>query len=259
VRAVWRRAAGLVGGMGRCLLPPHCVVCGRSLGRWACLCGGCRGELSLIGERACPRCGRPVGPHLPVGSDCVECRRLPLARVAAVAAAGTYEGGLREMVLRFKSRQRRDLTRTLADLVAGRLRARPWGAAVEVVVPVPLHWRRRWARGFNQAAALAAGLGATLGHPVAPRALRRVRWTPSQVGLSVAERVRNVAGTVRLVGRARIEGATVLLVDDVMTTGATLSECARVLRRGGARLVYGAVVAVRHRSPLVADEGLDGD
>jgi len=250
-RALASVTAGWLDGVGRVLLPPHCVVCGRPLGRWEALCGSCRADLPLIGDRCCPRCGRPLGPYVRVGTVCVACRRLPMAHVTAVAAAGTYEAGLREMVLRFKYRRRRDLTRTLTDLVAEPLRARPWWSDVDLIVPVPIHWRRRWWRGFNQADVLAYDLGRRLGRPVARQALRRVRHTPSHVGLSVAARIQNVAGCMRVRPGVALAGTAVLVVDDVMTTGATLSECARVLRRGGARRVFGAVIAVRHGAPLV--------
>ena len=163
----------------------------------------------------------------------------------------------RRAVLSLKARQRRDLSRALADLLAAPVRERPWWPEVDLIVPVPSHWRRQWWRGFNQAEVLASGLGETLGCPTARRALRRRRHTPPQVGLSLAARTRNIAGSMRLRHGAQLAGATVLVVDDVMTTGATLSECARVLRRGGAKKVYGAVVAVRHRAPLVADDPAD--
>jgi ComF family protein len=249
-------AAGWAEGIGRLLLPPHCVGCGRPLGRRALFCAACRGGLTLIGERSCPRCGRPVGPYVPVGTDCAACRTLPLAHLAGAVAAGTYEGALRDLVLRFKRRRPIDLTRALVDLLLQPLERRPWLTEVAAVVPVPIHWRRRYfERGFNQAAVLGAALAARLGRPLIP-ALRRRRATPSQVGLSRTARVANVAGSVRAQPSARrLARRSVLLVDDVMTTGATLSECARVLRQAGVRRVYAAVIAVRHSVPRPAEVG----
>lgn len=253
VRQGLARAGGaLAEGLGRLVLPPHCVGCERPLERWTLLCAACRRGLPLVGDRACPRCGRPVGPNLPVGTDCVECRRLPLRHVTAVAAAGVHEGGLRVLILRLKGRWEQGLPDLLARLIRGQLERQAWLGEVDLVVPVPIHWRRRWWRGYNQAGLLAERLGQQLRRPVAPGALRRPRHCLPQVGLSVAARISNVAGSVRP-GRqsGRVAGATVLVVDDVMTTGATLSECGRVLRGAGARRVYGAVAAVRHRARFV--------
>ena len=120
----------------------------------------------------------------------------------------------------------------MAERAAAILDRGPW----DVLVPVPLHPRREWQRGLNQAAFLARRLGRRFGLPVAPRALRRVRHTPPQAG-DPEDRRRNVRGAF-VVGRpAQIAGRHVLLIDDVLTTGATANECARTLRRAGARRV----------------------
>lgn len=132
----------------------------------------------------------------------------------------------------------------LQELIGEAARRAP-GARPEIVVPVPLHPRRLRTRGFNPAALLAHGVARATGSQAAPRALRRVRDTPSQTGLARAARRRNVAGA--FVCNAALP-RTVWLVDDVVTTGATLSECARVLRRGGARRVVGLCVARTPRS-----------
>jgi ComF family protein len=121
-------------------------------------------------------------------------------------------------------------------------------ADAEVVVPVPLHWRRMWARRFNQSATLAKLLAATRGLPVSFSALKRVKATPQQVGLSKAERATNVQGAFRVepAGKAEIARRHVVLVDDVLTSGATVDACSRVLLRAGARqvdvLVFARVV-----------------
>jgi adenine/guanine phosphoribosyltransferase-like PRPP-binding protein len=110
------------------------------------------------------------------------------------------------------------------------------------IVPAPLHWRRYWQRGFNQSYLLARRLSRRIGIPVV-RALRRVRATTSQAGLSDSARRRNVAQAFRVRRRARIEGKRILLIDDVMTTGSTASACARALKRGGAARVSLLTVA----------------
>lgn len=151
---------------------------------------------------------------------------------------GWYEGTLRELVHLFKYECIRTLASPLGRLL---VRAVPVDTAIDAVVPVPLHWRRRWARGFNQAELLAAEAARSRGVPVL-RALRRRRHTPTQTGLTHAQRRKNIAGAFTLTGKP-VEGLRLLLVDDVMTTGATLSVCAALLRRAGARSVLAATLA----------------
>jgi ComF family protein len=116
---------------------------------------------------------------------------------------------------------------------------------VDVVTPVPLHWWRRWTRGYNQAEAIGRELAAALGISFAPKLLRRVRWTPQQVQPTREARQANVKGAFRVARGARVAGKRVLLVDDVMTTGSTLGAAARVLRESGVERVVVAVLARR--------------
>jgi ComF family protein len=118
-------------------------------------------------------------------------------------------------------------------------------AKIDVVVPVPLHWRRRWTRGYNQSAALGREIAASLAVGFEPRLLVRVRHTPQQVQPSASARKENVRGAFRVKRYARLEGRTVLLVDDVLTTGSTAGEAARTLREAGAKKVILAVLARR--------------
>ena len=168
-------------------------------------------------------------------------------------AAGRYDGALRELLHAFKYGGRRLLAPNLAALM--RDRGREVLAGSQVVVPVPLHWRRRWARGFNQAEDLAVHLGLPLVH-----ALVRRRATPPQVGLPASSRHRNVRGAFgprrqcwgrRSTPHAGVRGKVVVLVDDVATTGATLEACAEVLRGMGAREVR-ALTAARAPTPRPA-------
>jgi ComF family protein len=127
--------------------------------------------------------------------------------------------------------------------LAERLAAAPWADLVQVIVPVPLHWSRRFSRGFNQAEGLARELAAS-DRRVAARRLLRVRPTPHQRMLAAGQRRRNVLGAFRVRGgAAELEGRNVLLVDDVMTSGTTIAECTRVLKKAGAAAVFVAVVA----------------
>jgi ComF family protein len=172
----------------------------------------------------------------------MECRGVSLGFDQAVRL-GPYAGRLRECVLRTKNLGGEGL----ADLL-GRVFAESRGAAIRaaevaLVAPVPLHWWRKWTRGYNQAEAMARELAAQLGAPFLPRLLRRVRWTAHQVQLSREARRENLRGAFRVSRGARLAGKTVLLVDDVMTTGSTFGEAARTLRAAGAGRVAVAVLA----------------
>jgi ComF family protein len=197
----------------------------------------------------CPACGRPAG-HQKAGVclacwDEVDADRFPAAPAAAgleavhpVVAVGPYRGRLRRVVRCFKFSGLPGLARPLGERLAAALD----GRSADVVVPVPLHWSRRWRRGYNQADLLARVVGRSIGCPGEPGALRRVRRTAPQRGATRDERARNVRGAFAAKD-ARLEGARVLLVDDVVTTGATLTECARMLEEAGAIEVRAAAVA----------------
>jgi ComF family protein len=162
--------------------------------------------------------------------------------VTSWTAAGEYDGAIRQLVHALKYDGRRSLARPIAAIMRARGEAVLEGAAA--VVPVPLHWRRRLTRGFNQAADLARHLG-----PPSVAALRRIRATPTQTGLHRADRRRNVRGAFACTrAAAGLRGRAVVLVDDVSTTGATLEACARALKAAGVREVR-ALTAGRAVSP----------
>jgi len=146
---------------------------------------------------------------------------------------GAYEGTLRQLIHLFKYSGMKPLARTLAAYLASAL---PRDQRFDVVVPMPLHWRRRWKRGFNQSALLARLIARRCSIPMV-NAVRRTRATAAQAGLSNAKRRENVAGAFRVKKPRAVEGRRVLLIDDVMTTGATASACAVALKRGGASSV----------------------
>jgi ComF family protein len=212
------------------LVPPRCAGCGR---RDTWLCPSCRADLPRLPEQSCRVCAAPVAGTV---HRCAECYRDP-PPVARVHAALRHDGVARQLVLGLKYRRGKHLVQPLADLIAP---ITPLD--VDLLVPVPLDERRLRERGFNQSELLAAELARRTGRPVASDALIRVRETPSQAGLSPAERADNVRGA--FAAPERLEGHSVLLVDDVCTTGATLYACARALKRGGAVTVQ-AVVATR--------------
>jgi ComF family protein len=163
----------------------------------------------------------------------------------AAARLGPYDGRLREAVIRMKSSAGEGLAemmgRVFKEAVCPRLRTE----GVGLVVPVPLHWRRRWERGHNQSESLGRELAGGLGVGFSARVLRRVRHTPQQVQPSASARRENVKGAFRAGSGASLAGRTVLLVDDVMTTGSTAGEAARTLRRAGAERVIVAILARR--------------
>jgi ComF family protein len=167
---------------------------------------------------------------------CALCR-LGVRGFDAAYSFGFYENELRTLIHLFKYGRVQTLAGPLGRLLALAL---PRGQGFDVIVPMPLHWRKRWGRGFNQAELLAHEIGRRTHIPVR-NALRRVRNTASQAGLTSAKRRKNVSGAFQAVRRAKnrtaLEGRSVLLIDDVMTTGATAASCARTLKRGGARQV----------------------
>ena len=180
----------------------------------------------------CRRCGTPQS----VDGLCALCRQHP-PRFTYARAAARYGGVVREAIHAFKFGGRRSLAEPLADLVAGLgLSALP-GPAPDLLVPVPLHRRRERERGYNQALLVARRLERAWGIAVSNDALARPGATAPQVDLDAAARRRNVRGAFSVVKPAVVEGRHVVLVDDVLTTGATAAECARTLARAGASVV----------------------
>ena len=195
-------------------------------------CAACAvGAEWIVGE-ACRRCGAER-----LGARCVECggRKFPFR---GAVAAGKYAGFVRELVHRFKFGGRTDLARPLARRLAERVAAAPWGGSIDAVVPVPMRrLKLLFERGYNPAELLALRLARELRVP-ARRWLSQTRATPSQTSLDGPARRKNPAGAYS----ARRARGRVLLVDDVLTTGATAGECAKALMKGGALEVYLAVV-----------------
>lgn len=247
----------------RVAYPEQCAWCGAALElERRHFCAACFDKLPWIGEHACRRCGSQVAPHAVTKGGCAACRGLRLA-FARAAAPFRYEGMIRDLILQFKLGRRPSLVYVLGDLLCDYLASGGVSRAADVIVPVPLHWRRRASRGYNQARLLALEIGARFGLPVAARALRRRRDTRSQTALTALSRTMNVRDAfvartlasdqalvqrlwARALGALNLLGRRVLLVDDVMTTCSTLNECARVLKRAGAAEVSVAVLARTH-------------
>lgn len=214
------------------LYPRRCVGCGR-LGAFYCV--SCRASLSLILPPVCPICGQP-GQQPGV---CRACHIQP-PQIDGIRSVAVYEGTLRDAIHALKYGYVRGLAEVLGGILVDYYRAHTF--PVDAIVPVPLHRRRVRERGYNQSALLASVLGRGVGLPVLADALRRDRYTVSQVRLGWQERRRNVADAFSWVGPG-VAGRSVLLVDDVCTTGSTLEACSIALCLGGARSVWALTLA----------------
>ena len=212
------------------------ATCWRDV-RCCCVHDLLEGFLTLISPSRCAGCDEPSES---TGVFCDSCTAL-VERASGASAVFEYGGPFADAIQRFKYDGRSELGAALGSVMAGH--ADHWAGKVDAVVPVPLHWRRRRSRGYDQAALLAKPVARSLGVAALLRGLRRVRNTPSQVELPHAERQRNIAGAFapwRLRGVERV-----LLVDDVRTTGATLRAASEALRAGGVGEVQPFVLAAR--------------
>ena len=215
------------------IFPGRCAGCRR---RGAAICDACIPNIPWLTAEACPVCASPSR----LGRICWRCREGDLALDGARAAC-RFEGMARTAIHDLKFRGVRGRAEILGDLVADALERRP--LALDLLVPIPLGAARRRERGFNQAELIAFQVGRRIGVPVLGSCLERVRETGPQVRLSRDERRENVAGVFRCREPLSVTGLRVGLLDDVMTTGATLDAGAQALKAGGAARVYGLVVA----------------
>jgi ComF family protein len=239
-----RYGAGLLQGLKQLVYPNACRFCEEPLpADGGAFCPACRGALAPRGQRVCPRCAADVGPYVDLTAGCVHCRDEAFAFDRALRLGG-YDGLLREAVLRLKHQAGEALAEALGRFWALTCEADLRAAGADVVVPVPLHWWARWRRGYNQSEALAQALASTLKLPCRPAWLRRTRATAKQHHLdSPSAKKENVHGAFHAGRGLKVQGKTVLLIDDVMTTGGTASAAARPLREAGAAAIVVAVLA----------------
>jgi ComF family protein len=216
--------------------PPLCSACRAPVCAAHRLCGGCWNRIAFLSEPLCEICGFPFEFDAGPGTLCAACRqRLPAFDRAR--ALMRYDEASRNPILALKRADRLDLVPAFAQWL--QRPGRELLEAADLIVPVPLHRGRLWRRRFNQSALIASSLGRLSGKPVDCFVLRRIRATPSQGEMpSASARRRNMQGAFRAdFGKERILGKTVLLIDDVFTTGATVEACARTLKRAGAARV----------------------
>jgi ComF family protein len=243
-----RRGGALVSNLARAALdtlyPPTCLACRAATERHGALCPRCWSAIRFIERPYCERLGTPFEHDLGQGLISPQAMADPPAFSRARAVARFEDGPARTLVHRLKYSDRAELSRPVASWMA---RA---GADIladaDLLTPVPLHALRLWRRQFNQAAALATEISRQTGKPCDLTALQRVKATSSQVGLSRTQRAENVQGAFRIAEGAALRGLNVVLIDDVLTSGATANASSRALLRAGAKrvdvLVFARVV-----------------
>jgi len=228
--------------LGRTIFPPVCVACGRPPHDGGHLCCDCGTNLDVLrAAPACPRCGSSSGPHISAEGFCGRCRASSF-RFDGTARVAPYIDPMMQMMRRYKYHGSEYLDVCLADLMIRSLEQTMWHKDIEAVVPVPSHWMRRITEGFHPVTALAAQIARRLDVPCLS-VMRRVRFERHQIGLSLNERIRNVQGAFVLRSGVDVADAGICVVDDVMTSGATLNEVAKVLKDAGARSVHNIVLA----------------
>lgn len=223
------------------VFPPRCPLCGEGLTAQLGLCAACWSGLVIPGEPSCALCQRPFSEGTADQSICAPCLAEP-PRHDGIAAGTLYNDASRRLVLAFKHGQRIALAQMMARLIAARL---PEAAANWLVIPVPLHRWRLWRRGFNQAALLAGEIAKSRGAKLLVDGLERRKQTPSLGGLGRKARARALSGAIGVNPRheASLRGANIVLVDDVLTSGATSGACVSALKRAGAEKVIVACFA----------------
>jgi len=232
------------------VLPPICVACGNQLGAQflsettgAQVCLNCRESLcEIVAKPSCERCGAPIGPYVDSKHGCQECSRERFA-FKNVYRLGLYDGALRDAVLKGKYLGGEPLLMSLANLIWGAFEASMRAEQIDLIVPIPQHWRQRIWRRHHAPDVLAEAYGRYLRVPVGLPILSKRRQTEKQAKLSRAQRKKNQQNVYRVTRATRVKGKNILLIDDVLTTGATADSAARALKSAGAKQVVVVVLA----------------
>lgn len=238
-------AARLVRELALFIYPQTCPGCGQPIhsDRSEPFCPDCLRTLEFISEPYCPVCGVPYEKEMPNPHLCGDCLS-GIHYFDRARSTGSYRGSLREVLHRFKYGGRTFLARPLAHMLISPGKHLARLHKIDHIIPVPLHPKRLRQRGFNQASLLARRLGSALKISVDYASLQRSRWTEPQTGLTRRQRAANVKGAFSLKSNAKVKGKGILVVDDVLTTGETVNQCVRVLKKdGGAREVAVLTVA----------------
>lgn len=208
------------------------------------LCGLCLGDVHKLRENRCRKCGMPIGPYLPSDKGCPKCDSQKF-RFQQVIRLGLYDGTLRHACIRAKATTQFPLAAALANLLWLSEKIDLQAAQVDLVAPVPCHWTRRLLRPHHAAETIARVLAWRMKKPLHRTLLRKRRLTPDQSTLGATQRRLNLREAFVVQPRPQLyANKTVLLVDDILTTGSTANECARTLLRAGAKQVIVAVIAV---------------
>lgn len=227
------------------LFPLSCKVCGVSIrsGETPGICGACWGSIRFLDGPCCPQCGKPFASEAALSHSpdhpCGDCREKPPKYDRTISVA-IYETALAEAVHLFKYSKKANWSKPLGRLLMKRVSD---FSKLDVILPVPLHSKRLRQREFNQSLLLAKEVSLASGFPLQMDNLRRVRWTEPQIELTRDERRKNVRGAFEVKWPDQVQDRYVLLIDDVFTTGATVNECARVLKKAGAEAVNVLTVA----------------
>jgi competence protein ComFC len=224
------------------LYPATCTICGNNIRAGSYLCDPCEAKIVHILPPFCDTCSEPFEGSITSAFTCANCAHRAIYFDAAVAAY-RGRGVVREIIHEFKYGRQMHLRHLVAQWLRAALNdERLRDISFDLIVPVPLHPARQRERGFNQASLLAESLSSETSMPYRP-VLERIRYTTTQTALDRSERMENLHNAFRLRKSAHVRGLRVLLIDDVLTTGSTLSECARVLKRAGAISVHAATAA----------------
>jgi ComF family protein len=208
-------------------LPPRCPGCGTIVADVHSFCGDCWRQVDFLGDSGCHCCGLPL--EATEQTTCARCLASP-PRIARTRAAVAYDELSRGLAIRLKYGRKVAVARTMAQYMAPLVTPEPDA----ILVAVPLHRTRLWTRGFNQSALVARELSRRLKLRATPLVIRRTRRTPPLKGMSPLQRRKVVAGAFQVTDKAAVAGRTVILIDDVLTTGSTAEACARALKRAGA-------------------------
>jgi len=215
------------------LLPPRCIQCSRTVEVNGTLCAECWRQITFLGEPCCAKCGLPFPYDAGAGALCAGCIAEP-PRFDRARSVFAYDDRSRRLVLALKHADRLHGVPAFGQWLARA--GAPLLEDADLIMPVPLHWTRLWRRRYNQSALLAHAVAAAMasGPTVTPDLLYRRRRTPIQGRRTRTQRAENVRGAFALRRPEAIEGKKIVLIDDVLTSGATVEECAKILRRAGA-------------------------